>query len=146
MNLLVVSQSGLICWLITVTSENSSSRKLRNQNWFAQPLVHTVMGRNSCPTGTHPDITVWTRGQENPVPGFQLPGKDTVPTRPTSILVASRIHILKVPRSNLGGSMKFLFLFVFQYSMTKSYFSYMQCIGCYHDELLELTNCKYPYE
>ena len=35
------------------------------------------MGRNSCPAGTHPAITVWTYGWENQVPGFQLPGKDT---------------------------------------------------------------------
>ena len=81
MNLLVMKFSTLSKWaiflLITVISENASSRKLGNWNWFSQPLVHTVMGRNSCPTGTRPTITVWTCGWENPVLVFQLPGKDT---------------------------------------------------------------------
>ena len=31
--------------VINEISENASSRKLRNRNWFSQPLVHTVMGR-----------------------------------------------------------------------------------------------------
>ena len=51
---LVHFQSELICWLITVISENASSRKLGNWNWFSQPLVHTVMDRNLCPSGTYP--------------------------------------------------------------------------------------------
>ena len=31
--------------VINEISENASSRKLENQNWFSQPLVHTVIGR-----------------------------------------------------------------------------------------------------
>ena len=31
--------------VININSENASSRKLGNRNWFSQPLVHTVMGR-----------------------------------------------------------------------------------------------------
>ena len=35
----------LYCQVININPENASSRKLGNQNWFSQPLVHTVMGR-----------------------------------------------------------------------------------------------------
>ena len=87
---LVHFQSELICWLITVISENASSRKLGNWNWFSQPLVHTVMGRNLCPVGTRPTITVWTRGWENPVPVSQLPGKDIFLARLTFGLLKPR--------------------------------------------------------
>ena len=31
--------------VININSENASSRKLGNQNWFSQTLVHTVIGR-----------------------------------------------------------------------------------------------------
>ena len=32
-------------YFINEISENASSRKLGNRNWFSQPLVHTVKGR-----------------------------------------------------------------------------------------------------
>ena len=49
--------------VINMNSENASSRKMENWNWFSQPLFHTVIGR--------------TRGWENPFPVIQHPGKDT---------------------------------------------------------------------
>ena len=63
--------------VINEISENASSRKLENQNWFSQPLVHTVIGRTRDLRALVLSITVWTRGWENPVPSSQLPGKDT---------------------------------------------------------------------
>ena len=63
--------------VINEISENASSRKLENQNWFSQPLVHTVIGRTRALRALVLSITVWTRGWENPVLVFQLPGKDT---------------------------------------------------------------------
>ena len=61
------------------TTENASSRKLKNQKWLCQPLVHTVIGRTRALRALVLSITVWTCGWQNPFPVFQLPGKDTVP-------------------------------------------------------------------
>ena len=59
-------------------SENASSRRLKNWNWFSQPLIHTVIGRTHALQALVLSITVWTCGWEISVPVFQLPGKDTI--------------------------------------------------------------------
>ena len=78
--------------VINEISENASSRKLENQNWFSQPLVHTVIGRTRALRALVLSITVWTRGWENPVLVFQLPGKDTFPV--FSLITYQEINIL----------------------------------------------------
>ena len=78
--------------VINEISENASSRKLENQNWYSQPLVHTVIGRTRALRALVLSITVWTCGWENPVLVFQLPGKDTFPV--FSLITYQEINIL----------------------------------------------------
>ena len=58
-----------------VIFENASSRKLGNQNWFSQPLVHTVMGRTRAPPAlvlAHNCMNSWLG---KPSSGFSTSGK-----------------------------------------------------------------------
>ena len=50
---------------------------MKNQKWLCQLLVHTVIGRTPALQALILSITVQTRDWENPVPVFQLPGKNT---------------------------------------------------------------------